>query len=280
MVVYGYTVLAQVKQARGDTAGALEMIDRAERYVHRYQQRPWIVAIMVAQQIRLALLQGHLDSMHRWTEEAAQAYVATFEEVTRARIHLAQQQPEQALALVMPQAEQAIASGRLGSFIELLLLLALAYQQQEQLPRAAQALEEALTLAEPQGYLRLFLDEGTPMRDLLTHWLRQRQPGHPEARQQKLMLYVKNLLGLFAATPHERARQPEPASYAGTQSPLSQREREILAHLAAGQSNEEIAAALVLAVSTVKWHLSRIYGKLNAQSRTQAVLLAKQLQLL
>lgn len=281
MFVYGYTVLAQVKQARGDMAGALEMIERAERYVHSYQQRPWIVAIMVAQQIRLALLQDHLDAVHRWTEVADQAYVATFEAVTRTRIHLAQQQPEQALALVLPQAEQAIASGRIGSFIELLLLLALAYQQQEQLPRATQALEEALTLAEPQGYLRLFLDEGAPMRDLLICWLRQRMSGHPEARQQKLMLYVKKLLDSFAAAPQERARQPESSSsYAGTQSPLSQRERDILQHLAAGQSNEEIADALVLAVSTVKWHLSRIYGKLNVQSRTQAVLQAKRLQLL
>lgn len=82
-----------------------------------------------------------------------------------------------------------------------------------------QALEEALTLAEPQGYLRLFLDEGTPMRHLLATWLRQRQQSNPEARQQKLIPYVKKLLGLFAAAQTERARQPEPLPLATCRRP-------------------------------------------------------------
>jgi LuxR family maltose regulon positive regulatory protein len=278
MLVYGYTVLAQVKQAQGDQAGAREMLGQAERHVHSYGQLPWIEAIMVAQQVRLALMQGNQEAINRWTQEAEQAYVATFEAVTHARIYLAQHQPEQALALLLPQAQRALSTGRIGSFIEMLLLLALAYQQQANILKAMQALEEALTLAEPQGYLRLFLDEGAPMRQLLALWLRQRQQGHPAAEQQKLILYVKKLLGIFDAAPPARARQPEPPPPASAQPLLSEREREILHHLAAGQSNEEIAAALVLEVSTVKWHLTRIYSKLHVQNRTQAVLQAKTLQ--
>jgi LuxR family transcriptional regulator, maltose regulon positive regulatory protein len=280
MLVYGYTVLAQVKQAQGDQTGALEIIERAERHVQSYRQLPWIVAIMVAQQVRLALIQGNLESINRWAQEAKQAYVATFEEVTRARIHLAKHQPEQALALIMPQAHLAVSAGRFGSFIELLLLLALAHQKQGSTDRALQALEEALLLAEPQGYIRLFIDEGAPMRDLLALWLRQRQrqQGHPSLEHQKLFSYVRKLVGIFDAAPQKRARQPGYAPHSSARVPLSEREREILYHLAAGKSNEEIAAALVLEISTVKWHLTRIYGKLHVQNRTQAVLQAKALQ--
>jgi LuxR family maltose regulon positive regulatory protein len=280
MLVYGYTVLAQVKQAQGDQAGALEMLGQAERSVQGYRQLPWIVAIMVSQQVRLALIQGNQEAINRWTQEAEQAYVATFEDVTRARIHLAQRQPEQALALLMPQAQLALATGRIGSFIEMLLLLALAHQQQGNTIKAMQALEEALRLAEPQGYIRLFIDEGAPMRDLLALWLRQRTPRHPSAERQKLFAYVRKLLGIFAAAPQESARHAEHPSPAAALSPLSEREREILRQLAAGQSNEEIATALVLEVSTVKWHLTRIYSKLHVQNRTQAVLQAKLFHLL
>ncbi len=284
MFVYGYTALAQVKQARGDTQGALEMIERAERYVQSYQQRPWIVAIMVAQQVRLALMQGNLDAIRRWTEQSEQDYVVTFEEVTRARIHLAQGQPEQALALLERHARHAASSGRAGTLLEIWLLQALAYQQQGETAQATRLLEDALALAEPEGYLRLFIDEGAPMRALLTAWLHAQQPRHDVSpAQQRLVAYVRKLLGIFGAAPAEqtpRARRRRSRTAPTSLPLLSEREQEILRHLAAGESNEEIAGALVLAVSTVKWHLARIYDKLNVHSRTQAVLQARLLQLL
>lgn len=279
MFVYGYTVLAQVKQAQGDTPGALEMIERAERYVQSYQQRPWIVAIMVAQQVRLALMQGNLDAIWRWTEQSEQDYVVIFEEVTRTRIHLAQGQPEQALALLERQAHLAASSGRTGTLLEIWLLQALAYQQQSDTARALHTLEECLSLAEPEGYLRLFIDEGAPMRALLIAWLYPRQPRHDVSpAHQRLIAYVKKLLGMFAAAPAEQTQRDKRRRSFTAQAAhplLSEREREILRHLAAGKSNEEIANTLVLAVSTVKWHLTRIYSKLNVQSRTQAVLQAR-----
>lgn len=282
MVVYGYTVLAQVKQAQQDTFGALEMIEQAERYVQSYQQRPWIIAIMVAQQVRLALMQGNLEAISRWTQQAEQDYVVTFEEVTRARIHLAQRQPDRALSLLEGQAHQAASSGRIGTLLEIRLLQAQAYQQQGALEQAIQVLEEALTLAEPEGYLRLFIDEGAPMQSLLAMWLRWHQHQATPA-DQRLVGYVKKVLGVFSATLREDAHHAErrrPEHMPALRSTFSQREQEILRHLAAGQSNEAIAAALVLEVSTVKWHLTRIYGKLQVQNRTQAVLQAKMNQLL
>lgn len=279
MVVYGYTVLAQVKQAQGDTEAALEMLEQAERAVYQYQQRSWIIAIMVAQQVRLALMQGNLDAISRWRQQAGQDYVVTFEEVTTARIALALGQLDEALLLLERQAELAASSGRMGTWLEIRLLEALVYQQQRETARAIQALEEALPLAEPEGYLRLFLDEGPPMQALLSLWLRVRKP----TPDPKMIAYVTRILGLFGLASGEPASHAGPGSFEQRDAQpvrLSPRERDILQHLAAGQTNEGIAAALVLEESTVKWHLSRIYAKLQVQNRTQAVLQAKHYRLL
>lgn len=280
VLVYGYTELALVRQAQGDTEGALALIRRAERAAQRFHQRSWIVAVMVAQQIRLLLRQGNLEAVSRWTEQANQEFVTTYAEVTRARIALAQGQSEQALALLARQVGEAASSGRNATVIEIRLLEALAYQQQADLPRAMQALEEALALAEPEGYIRLFVDEGAPLRQLLTRWRRHRPQQPLAASQQRWRRYVGDLLDAFAADAQalrQRAARPQPE---GGQRPLSTREREIMRHLAAGKSNEEIAAALVLEVSTVKWHLKHIYSKLQVHSRTQAILQANTLHLL
>lgn len=277
MVVYGYTVLAQVKQAQGDAQGALEMLEHAERAIHSYQQRPWIVAIMVAQQVRLALMQGDLKAASRWSQPAEQDYVVTFEDVTRARIHLALGQADQALALLKQQQLPAASSERNGTVLEIWMLEALAYQQQGHTAQAIRALEEALTLAEPEGYLRLFIDEGAPMQSLLRVWLRLRQQRQGKSANRRLVTYVKKILGVFSVelaerTPDVRRESEHPDVQRAL---FSQREQEVLRHLAAGQSNQAIAAALVLEVSTVKWHLSRIYAKLHVQNRTQAVLAAQ-----
>lgn len=279
MVVYGYTVLAQVKQAQGDTEAALEMLDHAERAVHQYQQRSWIIAIMVAQQVRLALMQGNLDAINRWRQQAEQDYVVTFEEVTMARICLALGQLDEALTRLARQAELAASSGRVGTWLEIRLLEALAYQQQQETARAIQAIEEALPLAEPEGYLRLFLDEGPPMQALLSLWLRLRK----QASDPELLAYVMRVLSRFGSVSGEPAANEGSGSFEQLDvlpARFSPRERDILYHLAAGQTNEAIARALVLEESTVKWHLSRIYAKLQVQNRIQAVLQAKRSRLL
>ena len=118
---------------------------------------------------------------------------------------------------------------------------------------------------------------------LLTTWLCQQQKRRSASSHRRLFAYVKKLLGVFGATLQEdthRAKRHQHEHMQVPLPPLSEREQEILRHLAEGKSNEEIAAGLVLEVSTVKWHLTRIYGKLNALNRTQAVLQAKKFRLL
>lgn len=156
------------------------------------------------------------------------------------------------------------ATGRNGSLIEILIVQALAFAAQGRENAALAALDQALDLAEPEGYIRLFLDEGAPMAALLRRAVSQHL--HTD-----YALHLLDAMGdaALAAVPV----QPLPE-------PLSERELDVLRRVAAGYSNSEIAQELVVALSTVKRHISNIYGKLNVGSRTQAIAKAKELGLL
>jgi LuxR family maltose regulon positive regulatory protein len=172
-----------------------------------------------------------------------------------------------ALALLDRLLHDAEAKARVGSRLEMLLLCSLAWRARSSDTKALAALEQALALAEPEGYMRLFLDEGPAMLDLLR--LARSRGLAPD--------YIATLLiasGKEPATPRSVPRS------AGLVDPLSQRELEVLHLLADGASNEEIAERLVIAVSTAKRHVSNIFGKLTVSSRTQAVARAQALGLL
>jgi LuxR family maltose regulon positive regulatory protein len=158
--------------------------------------------------------------------------------------------------------QAARAAGRMGSAIKILALQALAFQAQGDHGQALSALKQVLALAEPEGYMRTFVDEGPPMAKLLRHALSQ---GIAPS-------YVARLLAAFGETTEPTA-QP-------LVEPLSERELEVLRLVAAGLSNREIAQELVIAVSTVKSHTNHIYGKLGVKNRTQAAAWAKELNLL
>jgi LuxR family maltose regulon positive regulatory protein len=145
------------------------------------------------------------------------------------------------------------------------VLRALAFHAQGDRVEALSALERALLLAEPEGYIRLFVDEGAPMLALLR--LAHARGMTPE--------YVTTLLSAFGRK--EEAGVHRSLSLV---EPLTEREREVLQWLAAGASNREIARRLVLSLGTVKKHVSNICGKLEVQSRTQAVARARDLHLL
>ena len=126
------------------------------------------------------------------------------------------------------------------------------------------ALAGALALAEPEGYVRTFVDEGAPMGDLLSATLEARQRGHLDAAGRISVSYLARLLAAVAqeaTAPAADERLPES---------LSERELEVLALIAAGKSNKEIAARLFVSTSTVKTHVNNLYRKLGARSRTQA----------
>jgi LuxR family transcriptional regulator, maltose regulon positive regulatory protein len=148
-------------------------------------------------------------------------------------------------------------------------LIALAYETQGDIPAALGPLGRALSLAEPEGYVRIFVAEGAPMARLLN------EPGV----RQVMPLYVARLLAAIAAGLPEPSQSPAKPSQAVDDS-LSEREREVLTLIAEGLSNQEIGDRLYLALDTVKGHNRRLFAKLGVQRRTEAISRARDLGLL
>ena len=174
----------------------------------------------------------------------------------------------EALGLLERLLQAAEDGGRVGSVIEILALQALARQAQGDTSSALASLERALLLAEPEGYVRVFVDEGPAMAGLLREVVSRRMA--PDS--------AKRVLAAFSSAGPEDAGASE-GPYAGLEL-LSKREIEVLQHIAAGLTNQEIAARLYLSLYTVKAHARTIYDKLDAHSRTQAVARARELGVL
>ena len=158
----------------------------------------------------------------------------------------------------------------MGSEIEILVLQALAHQVQEDTSSALIPLERALTLAEPEGYVRVFVDEGMPMAHLLS----------AAAAQGIFPDYTGKLLAVFETEQQESEGKNYRPPAQPLIEPLSQRELEVLQLIAQGLSNREISERLFLALNTVKGHNRKIFGKLEVQRRTEAVARARELGLL
>jgi LuxR family maltose regulon positive regulatory protein len=185
---------------------------------------------------------------------------------------------QEAAEILDRQAERVQAGQWWGQLIELLVLRALLHQVNEDRASMRVALEEALALAEPEGYVRVFVDEGEPMRLLLLDYQRVLQDkirAGADKRSLRLSSYADKLLSSFS-----HAAPTEEAASEALLEPLSERERDILRLIAAGRSNQEIAEMLVIAVSTVKTHINNLYGKLGTNRRTEAIAIARTLGLL
>jgi LuxR family maltose regulon positive regulatory protein len=265
-----YLPLAHLYQAQGAPDLALEMIQRAEQLA-RQSNITWLKTRAAACRAKLWLRQGNLVAAVAWAEAcglkigADIGYRREGEYATLARVWIAQGKVDQALELLAWLLDVTEAANLMRSVIEILVIRALALQSQGNTTEAVIALERALVLAEPEGYIRAFVDEGAP----LAHLLRQ------AAARGISPEYVSKLLAAFAEATDAALAMPQPLV-----EPLTERELEVLALIAAGMTNQEVAQELTITVGTVKRHLHNIYGKLNVSNRTQAIARARALKLL
>lgn len=276
-----YVAMARVKAIEGDLDSALDLLDEAER---QYVENPDPdVRPIAALKTQVWVAQGRLADALEWVRERSLSvdddlsYLREFEHLTLARILVARYRREredrfihEAVGLLERLLDAAEEGERTGSIIEILVLLALAHEAQGDIPRALLSLERALALAEPEGYVRLFVDEGVPMARLLS-----------EAATQGMMPdYTGKLLAVVEAEGQSHQNISPPPGYQPLAHPLSQRELVVLRLIAQGHSNREISESLFLALDTVKGHNRKIFGKLDVQSRTEAIARARELGLL
>lgn len=262
VVLMAYLTLARLAQAQSDNDTMHQYLDAAAQLVHRFnltaEQR-----FLTATTARLLLAEGKLleASWQLTNQGLGPASLPDFQHelglLTLVRLYLAEKRPDEAitiLARLLPPAELA---GRDGSILEIYLLQALALAQHDKIDRALACLNRALTLAEPEQFGRLFINEGQSLAQLL----RQVTPRTP---------YVNHLLAQMNESPTSDILLD----------PLTSRELEILGLVAAGASNQAIADHLVIGLGTVKGHLNHILGKLDAHNRTEAVARGRELSLL
>ena len=275
----GHALLAQIRQALGDPAGAREAMIQAVQHA-RDGDIPRIAHTAFALQARLWLAQGQIDQAAAWASDYRQAapveYLRAAEDLVLARVLLAGDDAPAALSLLDALLAPALSASRLGSAIEIQALRALALAATMGQDQALQAIEWALRTAEPEGYVRLFVDEGGAMARLLRH----------AARRGIAPTYTGQLLEAFETTgtrsPSLDLHPPSAAPGAAEAliEPLTPRELEVLHLLAEGLTNPEIARQLFVSLPTVKSHTRNIYGKLGVHKRREAVNRARQLGIL
>ena len=273
----GLVTLAWIRQASSDPAGALEAIGEAE------QVAPGPAGLLnpvPAQRARLLLAQGDLAAAARWIADNGLAagdephYPDEPGYLVLARVLLAQHRSGEAAELLDRLRAAAAIQGRSGSLIEIDALRALGLAAVGDEDAAVSALTGALALAGPQGYIRVFADEGRAMAVLLGKLIAAQRTEQSAARVS--LGYLARLQRAFVTG---RAAQ-ETVVLPAIVEPLTGRELEILTMMAAGRSNQSIAGELVVTLDTVKKHVGHVLGKLGATNRTEAVARARELSLI
>ncbi|MFN2275852.1 MAG: LuxR C-terminal-related transcriptional regulator, partial [Anaerolineales bacterium] len=273
----GYIALARVKQAQGKPRDAQQVMDVVHKITIRFDASDLDDIMVGLYQARLWIVQGQVEAAERWrgewvaqrqrNDENLPYVLQELDQILQARLLLARNKPEDCLRVARRLQKDADKLGRGGVVLEALILQCLACSAMGDDEQALHALEQALVNAEPQEYLRIFLDEDPPMARLLYEAVERGI--HRE--------YAGRILSVF--TPTRESHRPAGAAERLIE-PLSKRELEVLQLLSRGSSNKEVARQLFISLPTVKWHTSNIYGKLGVQNRTEAVAKAGALGLL
>ena len=263
-----YLYLMRVFFSMKDLAGAKEVFDKVLRLEREMTIPIWLSSQMASWQVKFWLLQDDLEAVSNWADKREilvyddYDHLSMIDHIVYGRVLIAQGRMEETIQLLRHLYKIAERSGRISRSIEIGMLQALAYQSTGQTEQALESFERVLNLAEPKGFIRIFVDEGPPMASLLYEALKHGI--EPE--------YVRRLLGAFPVTEPEEAASTK---YAVEQSeliePLSEREIEVLRLVAKGLPNQAVATRLFLSVHTVKTHTRNIYSKLGVNNRTQAV---------
>jgi LuxR family maltose regulon positive regulatory protein len=252
--------LARLKLAQGDVDDAAAMLAQTEQSA---RQKNFILRLpeIAAMQIIVLLRQHNLDA----AAQLARQYKL---QPSLARVLIAQGNPSEALTILESLRQQVEARNWADELLKTMVLLAIALLSCGEKEKAVQVLGDALTMAEPGGFIRTFVDEGPLMAQLLSE----------AAARGVMQNYVGKLLAAFEAVARRSENEQSPAQ--NLIDPLSQRELEVLRLIAQGLSNQEICERLFLALDTVKGHNRRIFDKLQVQRRTEAIARARELGLL
>ncbi len=301
----GYLAAARISSIQGELDQAGEAIGKVRALAAKHM--PESLSHIAAEQARLWLMQNDLGAAARWAEDAglsandSPTYAHEFEHLTLARVLIAQGRSVEAKTLLDRLGSASEADGRGGIVIQVMLLQALASHATGETESGLHLLENALSRAEPEGYVRLFVDEGGPMAELLRRMNRQQKgsegvksggsPTGTKAYVHRLLDAFENTQGIHPSspkatlssfTPALRRTPNERSSFSGASvlepsvESLSERELEVLNLVALGLSNHDIADRLTVTVPTVKKHLSNIFGKLRVANRTEAVARARE----
>ena len=286
ILLFSALALSQIRQARGDGAGALAILTQAEQLLKR-SQMAFLDLRLATATARLRLRQGDVARAGGWADQFVADYGLAhaaepgdwfeFEYTLLAAVWLAQGRLDEAADLLAQMLLSAEAAGRHNQIIEIFIIQALIARARGEMETAVTILDHALSLAEPSGYIRLFVDEGRPMKELLSAVVRRETAVAPYAAQ--LLTHFDAL----SAVPVELVGEEtavSPNSGGWLADPLSERELEVLRLVAEGLSNREVGERLVISIYTVKKHMENIHSKLSVNNRTQAVARARELGLL
>jgi LuxR family maltose regulon positive regulatory protein len=278
------TTLAFTLQAQNDPSGADAML-REIAAINNQGHHPVYIAQAEALEARLRLRQNRIDQAISWAEscglspdDTEWSYSRKVEYLTLAQVLFTQGKLEGIDGMLGRFMQTAEADRRTGDLIEILIQRALFLYASNEKVQAFQSIERALILAQPEGYIRTFVDEGKPIRLLLLDYqaiINKKIGDEGDGESLRLLTYTDKLLAAFYQDAPGEKSKPETIL-----EPLSERELEILRLIATGRSNQEIADILVIALSTVKSHINSLYAKLGANRRIQAIAMARDLGLL